>query len=1358
MKVMPLVALLATSIAVSAQTGTEWDDVAVTHVNREAAHTFSIPYASADAVGSTEMEQSPYYQSLNGTWKFKWVPLPDQRPEGFEQPDFDVSGWSDIEVPMPWQIYGVRNGKSWDKPLYTNVVYPLSYDNTTFSIMADRPSWFTYNNAMKNPVGSYRRTFTVPAAWAGRETYIRFNGAGHGYYVWVNGARVGYAEDSYLPSEFRITPYLKEGENTLAVQVFRFTPGSLLEDQDYWRLTGITRDVFLWSAPQTQIRDYFFTTRLTNNYTQATATLQYSLTGADIEGGRLEARIMDGSTEVASASTNVTGAAEGTLSMQVSSPRLWSAEQPNLYDLVITLRKGDEVVDVRGGKVGFRQVSVRSDGALLINGRRMVFHGVNRHDFSTIGGRTVTREEMEKDVLLMKKLNINAVRTSHYPNNPYFYDLCDRFGLYVLAEANVECHGNMSLSSEPKFKQMMVERNENHVRWMRNHVSIFMWSFGNESGGGNNFEAVSAAIKALDTTRLTHYEGNSQWSDVSSTMYASTATIENIGRERQNEAAQGKQPRPHIQCENTHGMGNSMGNQRDFFNLYEKYPALTGEFIWDWKDQSITLPVPNKEGETYMAYGGDFGDNPNDGNFCCNGVIFSDYTYSTKALNVKKIYQPVDFSRKSQSDETFILTNKQAFNNLNIFRYSYTVLEDGIAIKSGTIDGVDAEPGKTASIQLSDLLPAVTQPEAEYAVRFSATQPAATPWADAGYEVASEQIELQSAAPRQPHASTVATELSVEETSSLITVTGRDFQAAFSKSTGQLTKYTYGGQQLFSSLKFNAFRVPTDNDVRMKEQWDNMGLRNLRPGSGKAEITKSADGVDITFSVVYSGTAPTKFNLQINYRVMTDGVIDVSTLIDPEQKGVVLPKLGFTFDMPKGYEQFAWLGRGPGETYRDRKESEFVGLYHSTVSEQWSNYVLPQDNSNKEEVRFLSLTNDDGLGLLVVAPQQMASTVGHWRASSIYTTRNDRKKHPYEVSFLGNSVVCIDAYNRALGNASCGPDVLDKYEVKSDRVAFNFIFCPIADKLTDEALVQRARMSSALCSPVVISGLKGQVSLTSATEGATLYYSTDGGQTFLTYTGPFEFNLGGEVIAYAEKAGLARSIRTSPTIASYVSKTGWRVVRVDSEQGGSEAAANAIDDNTSTIWHTRYSPATDAYPHEIVVDMTREYCVTAFLYQPRTDMSNGRIQSYELYFSNSPSEFPATPQAKGAWSNTSTQQRVTLSTPVYARYFKLVALSEVNGNAWASAAELGIDMDPAATGIRTVAAQAGRSHVSAHANGLRIESTMPATVAVYGSEGKCLRQANIASSLALNLPRHTPCIVQLTYADGKADTHKVILP
>lgn len=591
-----------------AQSMKEWDDVSVFQLNRELSHDLSIPFASAEAAKTLDLTQSPYFLDLNGTWKFHWSGMPTGVPSGFFAKDFNDGSWDNITVPYPWQVYAVRNGKSWDKPLYVNTSYPFAYTDT-YSVMAERWGNWTYSGNMMNPVGCYRRIFTLPERWKDRKTFIRFCGAGHGYYVWVNGQFAGYAEDSYLPSEWDITDKVQEGENTVAVQCFRFSSGSFLECQDYWRLTGITRDVYLYSTPNDYIKDFFFTTTsLKSGNTAAAVKIQYDIAAENTTGLTLLTTISDEANELKQESKELT-ATSGTQTFNIEGIEPWSAETPKLYDLTLTLMRGEEVIDLRSCKIGFRTVSIRNDGALLINGKRVIFHGVDRHDFSQETGRTVSKEEMLQDVMTMKRLNVNAVRTSHYPNNAYFYELCDKYGLYVLAEADVECHANMGLSSVGLFRAPMVERNERQVRTLRNHACIFGWSGGNESGGGNNFQYVMEAIKKLDTSRITHYEGNSTWSDVTSTMYGSYGSMLSTGVGRLKDYKSGKKQKPHVQCENTHSMGNAMGNQKDMYKeIYEPYPAMTGEFVWDWKDQGLRMPVSGKANQYYWAYGGDFGD------------------------------------------------------------------------------------------------------------------------------------------------------------------------------------------------------------------------------------------------------------------------------------------------------------------------------------------------------------------------------------------------------------------------------------------------------------------------------------------------------------------------------------------------------------------------------------------------------------------------------------------------------------------------------------------------------------------------------------------------------------------------------
>lgn len=1309
--------LFSSTFSLTAQN--EWNDVKITQLNRENACAIAIPFESENSLLTNSMEQSNYYLSLNGVWKFKWAADPSKKPAGFYEPAFNVSSWDDIDVPLNWQIYGVRNGKNWDKPLYVNTRYPFTYDNN-YSVMADRPTDYTYNNNMKNPVGSYRREFTIPANWDGRDIFVRFNGAGPGYYLWVNGQQVGYSEDSLLPSEFKITDFVTTGTNVISVQVYRFTSGSFLECQDFWRFSGIHRDVFLWSAPKTQIRDYFFTSNLDNTYTNASVNIDVEISGVAITNSKITAKLLDNGTAFATTELNSPQIGKNTISFQVNSPKKWSAEIPNLYDLVLTLEDGSShVIDIRGGKVGFKKVEIGSKGELLINGKRMIFHGVNRHDHSEINGRTVSKEEMERDVKTMKQLNINAVRTSHYPDSPYFYELCDKYGLYVLAEANVECHGNTGLSSVELFRKPMVERNQNHVKRFRNHVSIFIWSYGNESGNGNNFEYVEKAIKELDKTRLTHYEGNSQWSDVSSTMYASIDYIKSTGEQRLKES----NPRPHIQCENSHAMGNAMGNVREFYELYEKYPALTGEFIWDWKDQGIKMPVPNKPNEYYWAYGGDFGDSPNDGSFCTNGVVFADNTFSAKSYSTKKIYQPIDFFAK-EDKTTFILKNKRAFKSVDDLEIYYSILEDGKVIKKEKLD-VTLNGGASTEITIS-ALPETPKPEAEYFICFNAYQKEATWWAEKGYEVAGEQIKLKDACKPVAQINNAGT-LSVNTTTDQITVSGTHFAAIFSKSKGTLIQYTYNGKQLINqALSLNVFRLPTENDKAQASNWDNLGLRALTVKAGTWSIKENSNTVDLSIENTYTAKAPIAFNTQLLFKVASDGNIYVSSVVSPKVKNTILPRIGYRLEMPKDFEKLSWFGRGPWESYVDRKEACFEGVYNSTVTEQWEKYVLPQETGNKEDVRWMSLTDVSGDGLLFVAPQKMSASATHFRPEDIYRDRNNREKHPYQakLKFCENTVVSLNALMRGLGNASCGPDVLQQYELKANNTISNFIIMPVSGNLNNEQLSEKARIDFPISNPVEINrNQQAKIELKTTTPNARIFYSINNGN-FQPYIGAFEFSTAGNIKSYCEADGFLASITTSADFNLFVDKSQWKVVSYSSQASGEEAL-KAIDGNENTIWHTRWGTNEPMHPHEIIVDMNKTYRVEVFNYTGRQDGENGRIKEYEIYFSNNPKIW-GSPAAKGEFANTSALQSVIISSKPEARYFKLIAKSEANAKAWASASELGIEASAELNPITTTCTEIDKTkkyYIKHVQSGLYLQ-LFPDVVTTLGEGDFCINPLN----------------------------------
>lgn len=1270
-----LIALLLTPLTVNAQKEgrPEWDNEYISGVNKEEACQIAIPFADEQQATTSVTEESPYYMTLNGTWKFHWVADPKDRPQEFYQLDYDVSQWDNIKVPATWQIEAVRNNKNWDKPLYCNTIYPFcDWRHVQWpNVIQPRPADYTFAS-MPNPVGSYRREFTLPDSWKGRDVFIRFNGVEAGFYIWVNGKKVGYSEDSYLPAEFNLTPYLKPGKNVLAVEVYRFTDGSYLECQDFWRFSGIFRDVFVWSAPQTQIRDFFFRTDLDQAYKNATVSLDVTITGKK-SNSEILAKIttLDGK-EITTQSMQ---AKMGTNKMQfeVSNPLKWTAETPNLYNLTLSLKQKGKIVDIRSIKVGFRKIEFTKDGQMLINGKSTLFKGVDRHDNSPLNGRTVSKEEMEKDVQLMKSLNINAVRTSHYPNNPYFYDLCDKYGIYVMAEANVECHGLMELSSEPSWKKSFTERNENQVKRYKNHASIVMWSMGNESGNGINFQSAVSAVKALDNTRPTHYEGNSFFCDVTSTMYSDVQWLEGVGKERLEKAQKGETVKPHVVCEYAHAMGNAIGNFKEYWETYERYPALLGGFIWDWIDQGIQMPTPDGKGY-YMAVGGDFGDKPNDGNFCTNGVIFADRTLSAKSYEVKKIHQPISVT--AEGNGNYKITNKRFHAGLNDLYGRYEIKEDGKVTLSGNLEELNLNAQESRTITISDAQ-VKKVPGAEYFINFSFRLKNDTEWEKAGYEVASEQFKLSDSA--KPIFEAGKGKISLTETNDAYIVKGQNFEATFSQKTGTLSAYTLNGVSLISKgLELNVFRAPTDNDRQIDGDWQRKGLCNMLPEAGKWEVKQEDNKVILQIKTTYRSKIGFDFETEMEYSVAPDGSILVNSTIVPAVNGEIIPRVGYRMELPEGFERMRWYGRGPLENYVDRKDATYVGVYEDLVSNQWVNYIKPQEMGNHEDIRWISVTNFDGMGFVFVAGDQMSASAMHVRAEDMVDSTDLRKLvHKYEIPMRKETVLCLDAKHRPLGNGSCGPGPMRKYELLSQPTVFSFIMMPLERSYMQDELMKKARVQMPVCMPVLINrDNNGYLQLKTNTPDATIYYSLNGGE-FTAYTTPIEFISGGKVQAYATSEKLGKSLTTSVELPIYVDRSSWKIVSVSSENNGEEAR-NAIDGDPTTIWHSRWSSPVAKHPHEIVVDMASLLEVDKFIYTPRNS-ANGRIKDYELYFSKDGKNWEG--KVKGAFANSSSTQVVTLKEPITARYFKLIALSEISGRDWASAAELNVNITRNLSGV-----------------------------------------------------------------------------
>mgnify|MGYP003189135117 FL=1 len=738
-----------------------------------------------------------------------------------------------------------------------------------------------------------------------------------------------------------------------------------------------------------------------------------------------------------------------------------------------------------------------------------------------------------------------------------------------------------------------------------------------------------------------------------------------VGKERLQKSQNGETVKPHVVCEYAHAMGNAIGNFKEYWETYERYPALVGGFIWDWVDQSIKMPTPDGS-DYYMAFGGDFGDTPNDGNFCTNGVIFSDRTYSAKAYEVKKMHQPVWV--EAMGSGKYKLTNKRFHAGLDDLYGRYEIEEDGRVVFSGNLEelSLDAQSSKVITIDDSRIK---RLPGAEYFIKFSFCQKQDTEWAEAGYEVASEQFKLSDSA--KPIFKSEKGSIELVETSDAYLVKGLQFEATFSKQEGTISAYTLNEVPMISKgLELNVFRAPTDNDKQVDGDWFQNGLNRMLLEAGHWEVHKEDGKVRLQIENLYRGQSGFDYRTNIEYTVGADGSIMVNSTIIPGTKGAVIPRVGYRMEMPEGFERMRWYGRGPWENYVDRKDATYVGVYDDLVSNQWVNYVRAQEMGNHEDVRWISINNPDGIGFVFVAGDKMSASALHARAQDMVDPANRRRLlHKYEVPMRKETVLCLDAQVRPLGNASCGPGPMQKYELRSQPTVFSFIMLPLERSYSKEELVKKARVQMPVCMPVLIErDNNGYLNLQTSTPGATIHYSLNGGEDKI-YDGPFELISGGNVEAYAISEQLAKSVKSSAKLPIYVDRSTWKIVSVSSENGGEEAR-NAIDGDLNTIWHSRWNDPVAKHPHEIVVDMSSLLEIDKFIYQPRNS-ENGRIKDYELYFSQDGKNWGN--KMKGSFENSASAQFVTLEKPIVTRYFKLIALSEIYGRDWASAAELNVN-------------------------------------------------------------------------------------
>lgn len=1267
-----------------APTGWEWQSPDSVAVNKLQPHAWFFSFRNIDEARKVLPENSSYWKSLDGMWKFHWAPNPDERPKDFFRTDYDVSKWDDIKVPMNWNMAGLqRDGKNkYGDPLYSNqrVIFQHSWqpmNDWKGGVMRTPPKdWMTYRN--RNEVGSYRRTFTVPADWKGQEIYLNFDGVDSFFYLYINGKYVGFSKNSRNLAEFNITPYLnKEGkENTVAVEVYRHSDGSFLESQDMFRLPGIFRTVALTAKPQVQVRDFKAIPDLDETYSNAklhiTAqlqnlskkaikgyTIQYSLYANRLYSD--ENTLLSGVTASAKLAGKLNAKGEIELEATLDAANkvsLWSAEAPHRYTLVGELKDGKgRTVQTFSTFVGFRKVEIKETPAekdefglagryYYLNGQPIKLKGVNRHENNVKAGHTVSREQMEHEVFLMKRGNINHVRNCHYPDAPYWYYLCDKYGIYLEDEANVESHeyyyGKQSLSHVSEFRNAHIARNMEMVHATVNHPSVVIWSLGNEAGPGKTFVDCYNAIKAYDTSRPVQYERNNDIVDMGSNQYPSIAWVQG--------AVQGKYKLkyPFHISEYAHSMGNACGNLIDYWDAIESTNFFMGGAIWDWVDQALDKQDP-ATGKTYWAYGGDFGkDNkPNDGMFCMNGIMRPDLTPKAQYFEVKKVYQNVGVKAIDMKQGQIEIFNKNYFEPLKNYQIVWSLYKDGVCVKKNQpLQGAKNIVGpREKGIYTLPYDYASLDANSEYFVTVQFLLGKDMPWAKKGYPQMEEQLRVKGADVAAPSIAAVAKtgkamKYQLDKAAKRASITGENFQVAFDLNTGAIYSLKYGNQEIIkdgNGPQLDAYRAPTDNDagIGYHNAWFKNGLYDLqhvvkswtctpnkKDGTYKLDFTvesQGKEGCDMNYGnrdrdpeSCYNfeknkralTDADLKFTSRQIYTIYKDGSIEMQSAIGANRSKVILPRIGYSMVLPSELNQYDYYGRGPVNNYNDRKTSQFIGWYHSPVAEQGIMLPKPQAQGNREEVRWCAVTNSQQQGVVFISDSTMSASALPWSQQELTLAA-----HPYQLPKSSGTHLHLDAKVTGLGGASCGQGgPLTHDQVRSTPTTFGFIIRP-AVKSELPNLVKVSATGRKMVKDIMQQMKQNQ-----------------------------------------QNAGL-------------------QIAFASSQEPDEGDASYLVDGDPSTIWHTMYSITLAKYPHWVDFDAGKQKVIKGFTYLARQDGSlNGCIKDYEIYVSNDNKTW-GEPVAKGSFEKTAKLQKVMFGKPVKARYVRLRALNEQSGQDYASGAE-----------------------------------------------------------------------------------------
>ena len=990
-----LLVLFIVGTSVPAQSGDEWNgNPEIFQVNREPAHATFIPFPDIESALTFDPSESSCYQSLNGAWKFNWVEKPSDRPLDFYKEDFDVSAWPDIHVPGNWQLQG------YDYPIYTNATYPwVGYG------WVEPPAAPT----IYNPVGSYRREFSIPESWENRPVFVSFQGVESAFYLWVNGEFVGYSEDSYTPAEFDLTRFIRKGRNQMAVQVFRWSDGSWLEDQDFIRLSGIFRDVYLVSPPQVHIQDFRVVTDLDAQFRDADLKVEGWLQQSGSANRQLQIDIIlyNKKEKVLSAPLTLVQGVDTEKridfsgSANVKNPLKWSAEHPNLYTLLLVLKdEAGSILETTGCRVGFREFEI-AQGQMKLNGQPILFKGVNRHETDPDFGRSVPYDRMIEDILIMKRHNINAVRTSHYPNQTVWYDLCDKYGVYVLDEANLESHGvrNRLPASDPRWTGACLDRMKSLVIRDKNYPCVLIWSVGNEAGHGSNFKVMADWARDYDPTRPIHSEQYNRIADMTSHMYASVESIEKYGRS-------GNQ-KPYILCEYAHAMGNSVGNLYQYWEAIDKYPNLQGGFIWDFVDQAL-------RGEKGFLYGGDWGDNPNDENFCANGIISADRTLQPEMAEVKHQYQNIKLKPVNILNGQVEIINYYLFTNVNRFLCTWQLRADGEKIQNGNLsaDDLNIPPQSSRTVQIPFKKPKL-QPGTEYWLSIHFQLAEDTLWANRGHEIAFEQFQVPFKTPSGPAVETDDfPPLTVVENEDDILIHNEDLMLEFDKEAGCIELFAYKETPLIVNGPVpNFWRAPNDNDKgngmpKRCGTWREAGKNRQLTECSVRKISDNQVQISSRFMIPTSNSS----EVAVLYQIWGSGDILVSMDFTPGSGLPEIPEIGMIMEVPPALKEITWYGRGPEENYWDRHTGSPVGVYRNTVDEFFISYIEPQETGNRTGVRWVSLTDDKGIGLLAVGMPEM-----EFNALRYTPWELDSKAHPFELIQSENINLRLNYHQMGLG-------------------------------------------------------------------------------------------------------------------------------------------------------------------------------------------------------------------------------------------------------------------------------------------------------------------------------------------------------